>query len=104
VVLRNLVVGNNNIFALDMNDNSIGPGGAIGLGHGLFAGITRLQKFYLQRCNIGNDGVADLVLPAGDDGMMNSSLTDLDLSLNSIEGAAGGRHKALLLLRLPSAQ
>jgi hypothetical protein len=85
-VLRNLLVGNNNILKLDLSHtHHINPEGAIALGHCLFIGNTRLQNLILHCCFIGLEGLTNLLLPAvGGDAMINNSLTYLNLSQNQI--------------------
>jgi Ran GTPase-activating protein (RanGAP) involved in mRNA processing and transport len=98
-----LLFGNNNIIKLKLRGNPIGPEGTIGLGQGLFSGNnTRLQNLVLANCSLGNDGLSNLLLPVGD-GMINNTLTCLDLARNNIEGdKGGGKLLTLLLQRLPA--
>jgi Leucine Rich repeat len=105
-IIRSLLFGNNNILELKLYSNPIGPEGAAGIGRGLFYTgntTTRLQKLDLSSCEIGNAGLANLMLPtAGDGGMINNNtLTKLILVENGIEGAEGGRQVTLLLQRFP---
>jgi Ran GTPase-activating protein (RanGAP) involved in mRNA processing and transport len=95
-VVRVLLVGNNTLLNMDLRGNPFGPEGAVGLGQGL-AVNKWLQKLILSDCDIGNDGLANLVLSMG--GMSNTSLTLLNLLSNSIEGEEGGRQVTLLLPR-----
>jgi Ran GTPase-activating protein (RanGAP) involved in mRNA processing and transport len=104
-VIRSLLFGNNDILELNLCNNPIRPEGAAGIGQGLFYTgntTTRLQKLDLSSCEIGNAGLANLMLPtAGDGGMIkNNTLTNLNLTGNGIEGAEGGHHIASLLQRL----
>jgi Leucine Rich repeat len=97
--LRALLVGNDTLKELNLEECRIGPEGALGL---VFADSgnstsSRLQKLVLSNCKIDGGGIANLLLSP--DGMMNNSLTDLDLGCNEIEGADGGQQVSLLLHR-----
>jgi Leucine Rich repeat len=99
-VLRRLLVGNKTLRELTLNENIVGQEVVRALGQGLGDNKTRLQKLSLCGCQIGNDGLTNL-LP-DDDGRTNTFLTELDLSKNDIQGEEGGRRLTLLLERFPS--
>jgi Leucine Rich repeat len=99
-VIQDLLVGNKTLLELNVSDNPIGPEGTIGLGKALLLTTSNnhhhhLQKLVLLRCQIGNDGFANLLLLSTEDGTNgvnnNISLTDINLNSNGIQGADGGR-------------
>jgi Leucine Rich repeat len=96
-VITKMLVGNKNLLELDLTLlNRLGVAGGRALAR-VFAVNDRLQKLDLGNCQVGNDGLANL-LPADD--VINTALTELKLCVNRIEGAEGGRQVALLLQRL----
>jgi hypothetical protein len=98
-VIRDLLVGNNTLLALDLSFIVIvDPEVASTLGRVLADNNNRLQKLTLNRCRYINAAVlAWLLLSMGD--TSHNFLTHLSLVDNKIEGADGGRQVGLLLER-----
>jgi Leucine Rich repeat len=102
-LLRDLLFGNKSLGELPLCTSLVCARVASGLRQGL-AGNNRLQKLCLIHCSLGSEGLASLLPAASDDndGMINMSLIELDLSGNKINGAEDGQTMALLLRRLPA--
>jgi NLR family CARD domain-containing protein 3 len=106
-IIRDLMNGNTTLHELSLKYNALGPQGALGLGQGLASSSNQfLQNLDLSFCSLGNEGLKHLVAAvatttssssSSSSTSCNSSLTNLKLGFNNIEGAEGGRLVMMLL-------
>lgn len=102
-VIEAVLVDNNTLEELNLSFNpQFGPNGARGVGQGL-ARNNVLQDLDLSRCNIGNEGIRNLV-NAVSETTTTSALTHVRLQSNNIEGTVGMQLVVSLARRLENLQ